>query len=196
MNISEKHRNRLLNLVRSDSSPTPEQRAFLYNRGQENFDAVRDMLRRGELRRMNHISGAIRILYMLRVFDRHEDFVRAAAGFVHNANIGIRSCCFNLLAVLAAENLRKMTEEFDRTFVEKEIIPLIRTAADRGVSPDSAELAQRLLDTDAFRGCIRQDVSPDRGIFGEREPLNSPQIHLPRLRNSEPEGYRGVTESV
>jgi len=145
MTISKKHRNKLSNLVKSNKPLTSAQRQFLYDKGQNNFDAVRNMLFESEPCKMNHKCSAIRILYMLRVFDRHEDFIKIVTELISDESIGVRSCCFNLLVVLAAESLRKMTNEFDKPFIEKKIIPVINMAVKQGVSTDSVELAERLL---------------------------------------------------
>ncbi len=42
---------------------------------------------------------------MLRVFDRHEDFIKIVTELISDESIGVRSCCFNLLVVLVAASV-------------------------------------------------------------------------------------------
>ncbi len=145
MKNSKKHHNKLLSLAKYNSLLIPEQRQFLYDNGQENFDCIKNMLQEGEFRKTNHICGAVRLLYMLRGFDRNDDFIKIATELINDENIQIRSYCFNLLVVLTAENFREITDEFDKGDINEKIIPILRIALKQGVSIDSAELVKKLL---------------------------------------------------
>lgn len=144
--ISKKSFNKLNDLVNTNKTLSLNQKNILYENGEKNYESIKELLMAGVIYEPNQKHNAIQILYILRGFKGIEDFLEIVLCFIEDEDIKIRSCCFNLLTVLAAENLRGLTHEIDENNINQRVIPALKKALKKGVLPNSLEFSKRHVD--------------------------------------------------
>ncbi len=145
MILSKKHRNKLMNLVRYQGILSVEQKKFLCNKGETNFDIIKNMLHEGILTKPKEVWGALRILTFLRYFNRKDDFLNVVYKFILDEDISIRSYCSTLLQMISTLTLEDLSREFEKSFIIEKIFPVLRQAKEKGINSDINELVDKLL---------------------------------------------------
>ncbi len=145
MNISKKHKNKLLNLVRYQGILSVEQKNFLCNKGEANFDIIENMFQVGTLTKPKEIWGALRLLTILRYFNRTEEFLNIVYKFINDEEISIRSYCCTILLTICTVNLEGLSKEFEKSFIIEKIFPILQQAKEKGINSDINELVEKLF---------------------------------------------------
>jgi len=144
--ISKKSFNQLNELVNTNKTLSLNQKNILYENGEKNYESIKELLMEGLIYKPNQKYNAIQILYILRGFKGIEEFLEVVLYFIEDEDIKIRSCCFNLLIILAAENLRGLTHEIDENNINQKVIPALKKALNKGVLPNSLEFSKKHVD--------------------------------------------------
>jgi hypothetical protein len=145
MSVSKKHRNILINLVQKKNPLDLEEKKFLGAKGEINFDEIKKMLLENKFQKTGHKWGAIRILALLRNFNRNKEFLEIVKKFIFDEDVEIRSYCLNLL-VMRYEQYSKEVKNNQNVFLSKEELTLILMEAKKmGVNTESLKVAEKYI---------------------------------------------------
>lgn len=145
MPVPKKQLNKILNLIKKKKPLELEEKKFLYEYGEINFDIIADVLKEDKFQKMHHKRGAITLLYHLRNFNRNKEFLGIVKEFLFDNDINVRSYCFAVLTTLIKISEMECNGELQSILKKNEIYMLLKEAREKGINTDTIEMAEKFL---------------------------------------------------